>query len=254
MKKTAGISLMLLIFLSLCLITFSLLSLSGATADSKLSQNSAERTTEYYAAVTAANEILAEIDTQLAACLREAEASENPEETYLDACAQITVDGAELTWTIYDEGTNSDDNSASDDGSADYDDDSVSDDSSAVSKDGSVSDDGSADFKDDSVSDDGSADFKDDSALDDSSVVSKDDSTLDDDSAAESADGRASAALAFDIDITDTQYLQIELAIAWPETDTDTLYQITRQKVVSTQEWSADTSQNLYRTSEDGAE
>ncbi|MCD8011916.1 MAG: hypothetical protein LUG99_01825 [Lachnospiraceae bacterium] len=241
MKKTAGISLMLLIFLSLCLITFSLLSLSGATADSKLSQNSAERTTEYYAAVTAANGILAEIDTQLAACLREAEASENPEETYLDACAQITVDGVELTWTIYAEGTDSENHSTSDDGSADY-------------KDDSVSDDSYVDYKDDSVSDDGSADFKDDSALDDSSVDSQDDSALDDGSAAEPADGRTSAALAFDIDITDTQYLHMELAIAWPKTGTDTLYQITSQKVISTQEWSADTNQNLYRTSENETE
>ncbi|MCD7744824.1 MAG: hypothetical protein LUI13_06050 [Lachnospiraceae bacterium] len=162
MKKTAGMSLMLLIFLSLCLITFSLLSLSGATADSKLSQKSAERTTEYYTAVTAANKMLSEIDTQLAACLKEAEASEDPEQAYLDTCAQITVEGVGLTW--------------------------------------------------------------------------------------------AAGTLSFDIDITDTQYLHMELAIAWPETDTDTLYQITSQKVVSTQEWSADTSQNLYRINEDETE
>lgn len=61
MRKTTGISLILLIFLSLCLLTFSLLSLSGALADERLSQKAADRTTEYYAAVSAANEKLAEI-------------------------------------------------------------------------------------------------------------------------------------------------------------------------------------------------
>lgn len=61
MRKTTGISLILLIFLSLCLLTFSLLSLSGALADERLSQKAADRTKEYYAAVSAANEKLAEI-------------------------------------------------------------------------------------------------------------------------------------------------------------------------------------------------
>lgn len=62
MRKTAGISLLLLIFLSLCLITFSLLSLSGATADQKLSQKGAERTARYYETVSKANKILAFVD------------------------------------------------------------------------------------------------------------------------------------------------------------------------------------------------
>ena len=77
MRKTSGVSLMLLIFLSLCLIIFSLLSLSGAVADETLSSQAAERTTEYYAAVTAANNVLAQIDSQLAAYLREAENSDS---------------------------------------------------------------------------------------------------------------------------------------------------------------------------------
>ncbi len=77
MRKTSGVSLMLLIFLSLCLIIFSLLSLSGAVADETLSSQAAERTTEYYAAVTSANEILAQIDAQLGEYLREAESSES---------------------------------------------------------------------------------------------------------------------------------------------------------------------------------
>lgn len=65
MRKTTGISLILLIFLSLCLLTFSLLSLSGALADERLSQKAADRTTEYYAAVSAAHKNLAEIDAFL---------------------------------------------------------------------------------------------------------------------------------------------------------------------------------------------
>lgn len=73
MRRTSGISLMLLIFLSLCLIIFSLLSLSGAVADETLSTQAADRTSEYYAAVTEANARLAGIDRQLAGCLRKAQ-------------------------------------------------------------------------------------------------------------------------------------------------------------------------------------
>ena len=65
MRKTTGISLLLLIFLSLCLITFSLLSLSGSAADEKLSQKAADHTEDYYHAVSTANNILSEIDRQL---------------------------------------------------------------------------------------------------------------------------------------------------------------------------------------------
>lgn len=72
MRKTSGLSLMLLIFLSLSLIVFSLLSLSGAQADETLSRKAADRTTEYYAAVSSANEVLAKIDDALAGYLRKA--------------------------------------------------------------------------------------------------------------------------------------------------------------------------------------
>ena len=65
MRKTTGISLLLLIFLSLCLITFSLLSFSGATADERLSQKAADHTTEYYQMVSRANEVLNFVDAQL---------------------------------------------------------------------------------------------------------------------------------------------------------------------------------------------
>ena len=121
MRKTSGVSLMLLIFLSLCLIIFSLLSLSGAVADETLSSQAADRTTDYYAAVTAANEMLAQIDLQLAAYLKEAESSDmtessdttnientaaltgksgigQKETTYLRLCRQIGEDIPDVSW------------------------------------------------------------------------------------------------------------------------------------------------------------
>lgn len=98
MRKTSGLSLLLLIFLSLCLITFSLLSVSEASADRNLSRKSADRTTEYYAAVTAANERLADIDALLAEYLRQAEAAENPSKTYLALCGHLSEELPGLTW------------------------------------------------------------------------------------------------------------------------------------------------------------
>lgn len=93
MRKTTGLSLLLLIFLSLCLIIFSLLSLSGASADKTLSQKSADRTKEYYAAVSEANRILAEIDFLLAEELQNAEHAESHtsvsvSEVYLNNCME----------------------------------------------------------------------------------------------------------------------------------------------------------------------
>ena len=65
MRKTSGLSLLLLIFLSLCLVTFSLLSVSESSADRKLSEKAAQHTTDYYHALSEANEILAKIDDVL---------------------------------------------------------------------------------------------------------------------------------------------------------------------------------------------
>jgi hypothetical protein len=93
---------MLLIFLSLCLITFSLLSLSGAVADEKLSQKAADRTTEYYAADKTANDLLSEIDTQLSLYLKEAETSDTPAQTYLTLCSRISEDLPSVSWTLDD--------------------------------------------------------------------------------------------------------------------------------------------------------
>lgn len=100
MRKTSGISLLLLIFLSLCLIIFSLLSLSESTADLNLNRKSADRTTEYYAAVTRANEILAQIDEQLLTFLRESADTEYPEETYLERCRELVSSDPEIQFSI----------------------------------------------------------------------------------------------------------------------------------------------------------
>lgn len=62
-----GISLILVVFILLCLITFGTLSYLLAKVDNELSISSAENTLEYYAADTAAKDTLRFIDTQLAA-------------------------------------------------------------------------------------------------------------------------------------------------------------------------------------------
>ncbi len=112
MRKTSGVSLILLIFLSLCLIVFSLLSLSGAVADETLSSQAADRTTEYYAAVSSANALLAQIDEQLAEYLRETDPSgtaQKSDETdeqvsgqkeaaYLQLCSRIGEDIPDVAW------------------------------------------------------------------------------------------------------------------------------------------------------------
>lgn len=77
MRKTSGFSLILLIFLTLCLTVFSLLSLSGAMADHRLSSRAADRTSEYYRAVSAANRVLADIDLLLLDSSLETAVSEN---------------------------------------------------------------------------------------------------------------------------------------------------------------------------------
>ena len=84
-----GISLLLLIFLTLCLITFSLLSLSGAAADENLSSRAADRTSVYYEASNQANSILADIDSRLAQYLREAQDAPDPKTRYLELCQEL---------------------------------------------------------------------------------------------------------------------------------------------------------------------
>lgn len=67
MKKShsvisTGTASIVLIFVMLCMLTFSVLSLVSAQANLRLSQKSAERTTEYYQAENAANDILIQME------------------------------------------------------------------------------------------------------------------------------------------------------------------------------------------------
>lgn len=98
MRKTSGLSLLLLIFLSLCLVTFSLLSVSESSADRKLSEKAAQHTTDYYHALSEANEILAKIDDVLSGYVKDAASSDTPAKTYLEACASITDLLPDVSW------------------------------------------------------------------------------------------------------------------------------------------------------------
>ena len=172
MRKTTGISLLLLIFLSLCLMIFSLLSLSGATADQRLCEESAERTTEYYFAVTQGNKILSMIDQQLAQALQEAEASEDPQSAFLTSVSDLTNQIPGVTWILED--------------------------------------------------------------------------------SAETVAGVSSSEkfLAYSVPITDDQVLYAELSIRYPAESSDTMYEITAWQVMNIDDWSPDTSQNLYQITE----
>lgn len=62
---TTGTSTLLLIFVSLCLLTFAVLSFLGARADQNLSRKTAERTSAYYEACNQAEDRLGEADQML---------------------------------------------------------------------------------------------------------------------------------------------------------------------------------------------
>lgn len=66
-----GTTSLLLIFLVLCLVTFSVLSLTTAQADLRMSRKTAERTQLYYTASNTAQQILAQIDGTLAGLYRD---------------------------------------------------------------------------------------------------------------------------------------------------------------------------------------
>lgn len=84
---TAGIPSLLLIFLILCLSVFSVLSLSSAVADKKLSRKSADHTLEYYEASNKANDSLATIDEIL---VESRETAHNPKDYYEQVENKIT--------------------------------------------------------------------------------------------------------------------------------------------------------------------
>ena len=164
MRKSTGISLLLLIFLSLCMMTFALLSLSGARADERLSLKNADRTTQYYAADTQANKLLALIDEQLTTALINAESKEDPEDAFLNSVPSIINNIPGVSWIK---------------------------------------------------------------------------ETADEDS------------LSFTVPVTDNQVLFIELSIDYPEEEQDTMYEIDSWKIMNTDTWTPDTTQNLYRLTEE---
>lgn len=88
-----GSSSLLMIFIVLCLVVFAVLSLVSASADNRLSQKLAERTAAYYDACNTAEDILMEIDEQLAACAAEA----GDEASYLALCRDTLANMG--TWT-----------------------------------------------------------------------------------------------------------------------------------------------------------
>lgn len=74
-----GMSSILLIFVVLCLISFSILSIASANADKKLSQKILNRSIAYYNACNQAEETLKNIDSELA----KAYTDSTDEESYL---------------------------------------------------------------------------------------------------------------------------------------------------------------------------
>lgn len=60
-----GSSSMLVVFIILCLVTFSVLSVASANNDRKYSEKIADRTTDYYEASNKAEELLSQIDNKL---------------------------------------------------------------------------------------------------------------------------------------------------------------------------------------------
>ena len=90
---STGTTSIVLIFVMLSLLTFSVLSLTSAQANLRLSRLSADRTTEYYAAENAANDIL----IQVASALDEAYLlSSSPNAFY--SLAQSTLEDMDLTF------------------------------------------------------------------------------------------------------------------------------------------------------------
>lgn len=228
MRKTSGISLLLLIFLSLCLIIFSLLSLSESTADLNLNRKSADRTTEYYAAVTRANEILAQIDEQLLTFLRESADTEYPEETYLERCRELVSSDPEIQFSISEPGkSDTPDADRTADSSDTLDSDRSADSLDAPNADHSA---GSSDTLDSDRSTD---------SLDAPNV----------DRSADSSDVPY-ITLFFSVPVTDTQQLQAALALRYPEKADDVSYEITSWKIVNIRDWTPDTSQKVLRMTE----
>lgn len=89
----AGLSTVLLVFVMLCLIVFSVLSLSTAKADLEMSRKVADRTQDYYLAQSKASEQLKKIDAVLAK-----QYNEN-KENYLEVAKEVLQQESDLTVT-----------------------------------------------------------------------------------------------------------------------------------------------------------
>lgn len=89
----AGLSTVLLVFVMLCLIVFSVLSLSTAKADLEMSRKVADRTQDYYQAQSKASERLKKIDAVLAK-----QYNENKEH-YLEVAKEALQQETDLTVT-----------------------------------------------------------------------------------------------------------------------------------------------------------
>lgn len=74
---TIGVSSLLLIFLSLCLMIFAVLSLVSARADLSLSENMLRRTRTYYEAESSAADLLSSLDEALVLHYQDSEDEEN---------------------------------------------------------------------------------------------------------------------------------------------------------------------------------
>lgn len=94
----AGPSTVLLVFVMLCLIIFSVLSLSTAKADLEMSRKVADRTQDHYQAQSKASERLKEIDAVLAK-----QYNENKEH-YLEAARETLQQEEDLTVTEMEDG------------------------------------------------------------------------------------------------------------------------------------------------------
>lgn len=87
---STGTTSIVLIFVMLCMLTFSVLSLTSAQANLRLSRLSAERTTNYYEAENAANDILIRVNEVLDTAYP---SSDDPEVFY--AFANDSLSGVE---------------------------------------------------------------------------------------------------------------------------------------------------------------
>lgn len=101
---TIGVSSLLLIFLSLCLIIFAVLSLVSARADLSLSENMARRTRIYYEAESSAADLLSSLDEALVSHYQDSK----DEESYFSSLSldlpreenQLRLDGTLLSFAI----------------------------------------------------------------------------------------------------------------------------------------------------------